>query len=84
MLESEAKEKWQPTGERAMRKQHKESQTLQILELFWQTSRMVAAMEIAQQGLQAVAEGRCEDPAKSARETIAKIVKATRQERDVS
>ena len=61
-----------------MRKQHKEIQTLQILELFWQTSRMVAAMEIAQQGLQAVAE----DPAKAARETIAKIVKATRQERN--
>lgn len=64
-----------------MKKHHDNSQTLQILELFWQTSRMVAAMEIAQQGLQAVAEGRCDDPAKAARETIAKIVKATRQER---
>lgn len=67
-----------------MKKHHDDRQTLQILELFWQTSRMIAAMEIAQQGLQAVAEGRCEDPAKSARETIAKIVKATRQERNVA
>lgn len=65
-----------------MKKRHDNSHTLQILELFWQTSRMLAAMEIAQQGLQAVAEGRCEDPAKAARETIAKIVKATRQERN--
>ncbi len=65
-----------------MKTHHDDHQTLQILELFWQTSRMVAAMEIAQQGLKAVAEGRCEDPAKAARETIAKIVKATRQERN--
>ena len=65
-----------------MKKHHDDSQALQILELFWQTSRMVAAMEIAQQGLQVVAEGRCEDPAKAARETIEKIVKATRQERN--
>ena len=67
-----------------MKKHHDDRQTLQILELFQQTGRMVAAVEIARQGLQAVAEGRCDDPAKAARETIAKIVKATRQERDVS
>jgi len=49
-----------------MKKHHDDRQTLQVLELFWQTSRMIAAMEIAQQGLQAVAECRCDDPAKAA------------------